>query len=135
MLDGLTPAELRDSDILEWARGQGRSVANNSVRNRLALARTFLRWCDRRGVGPGLDLEEEFAVMRRSYPATYGKVQDVDPARWLDAAEAALLVTACSDGTAHGERDELAIRLGLLGLRVAEVCALTRGNLLLLMIT
>jgi integrase len=75
-----------------------------------------------------LDLEEEFAVMRRSYPATYGKVQDVHPARWLDAAEAALLVTACSDGTVQGERDEVAIRLGLLGLRVAGVCSLTWGN-------
>lgn len=70
--------------MLDWTRGSGRVLANNSVRNRLGLARTFLRWCDRRGIGPGLDLEEEFAVLRRSYPATYGKVQDRNPARYLD---------------------------------------------------
>jgi hypothetical protein len=61
--------------VLDWARGGGKAIANNSVRNRVGLARTFLRWCDRRGIGPALDLEEEFAVLRRSYPATYGRVQ------------------------------------------------------------
>jgi len=130
LLGDLAPAELRDADILDWARGRDRTFANNSIRRRLALARTFLRWCDRRGVGPGLDLEEEFAVMRRSYPATYGKVQDAHPARWLSADEAARLVATCSDGTCQGERDELAIRLGLLGLRVAELCSLTWANVL-----
>lgn len=100
------------------------------MRNRIGLARTFLRWCDRRGIGPGLDLEEEFAVLRRSHPATYGKVQDAHPARWLTSDEAERLVSACTDGSWQGSRDEIAIRLGLLGIRIAEICRMTWGNLL-----
>jgi integrase/recombinase XerD len=103
-------------------------MANNSIRNRIGLARTFLRWCDRRNLGPGLDLEEEFAVLRRSYPATYGKVQDAHPARWLTEGEAHALIASCSDGTWLGSRDQVAIRLGLLGIRIAEVCRMTWGN-------
>ena len=95
----------------------------------MALARTFLRWCDRRNIGPRLDLEEEFALLRRSYPATYGKVQDTHSARRLTHAEASALLALCSDGTWEGSRDQIAIRLGLLGIRVAEICRLTWGDL------
>ena len=115
--------------MLDWATGGRKVLANNSVRNRLALARTFLRWCDRRGIGPGLDLDEEFAVLRRGYPATYGKVQDRHPARYLDQRQAGSLIVACRDGTRQGIRDQVAIRLGLLGIRVAEICRLTWTNL------
>jgi len=130
LLRGCPPTQLRDADVLDWARGCGKDLANNSVRNRLALARTFLRWCDRRGIGPQLDLEEEFAVLRRSYPATYGKVQDRHPARYLDQQQVRALVAACADGTWQGIRDEIAIRFGLLGTRVAEICRLTWSNLM-----
>ena len=127
---GGAPSLLREGDVLDWARGSGRVLANNSVRNRLGLARTFLRWCDRRGIGPELDLEEEFAVLRRSYPATYGKVQDRNPARYLDHHQVESLIHACRDGTWQGSRDQVAVRLGLLGIRVAELCGLTWANLL-----
>ena len=127
---GCPPSQLRDADVLDWAQGAGKDLANNSVRNRLALARTFLRWCDRRGIGPQLDLEEEFAVLRRSYPATYGKMQDRHPARYLDQQQVRDLVAACADGTWQGIRDEIAIRFGLLGIRVAEICRLTWSNLM-----
>jgi integrase len=116
--------------VLSWCRGGGRELANNSVRNRVGLARTFLRWCDRRGIGPELDLEEEFAVIRRAFPATYGKVQDRHPARYLDQHQVESLLAACVDGTWQGSRDQVAIRLGLLGIRVAELCRLTWSNLL-----
>ncbi|HEX6393308.1 MAG TPA: hypothetical protein VFZ97_07690 [Acidimicrobiales bacterium] len=127
---GGAPSLLREGDVLDWARGSGRVLANNSVRNRLGLARTFLRWCDRRGIGPGLDLEEEFAVLRRSYPATYGKVQDRNPARYLDHHQVESLIGVCRDGTWQGSRDQVVIRFGLLGIRVAELCGLTWANLL-----
>lgn len=116
--------------MLDWGRGRGRDLANNSIRNRVGLARTFLRWCDRRGIGPELDLEEEFATLRRAFPATYGKVQDVHPARYLDQHQVEDLLAAGVDGTWQGSRDQVAIRLGLLGIRVAELCRLTWANLL-----
>jgi integrase len=83
------------------------------------------------GIGPELDLEEEeFAVIRRAVPATYGKVRDRHPARYLDQHQVESLLGACVDGTWQGSRDQVAIRLGLLGIRVAEMCRLTWANLL-----
>ena len=63
----------------------------------------------------------------RRIPRTYGKVQDKHPARWLTHDEAIQLVAACQDGTDLGLRDEIVIRLGLLGLRASEIGHLTFG--------
>ncbi|HZU79886.1 MAG TPA: tyrosine-type recombinase/integrase [Acidimicrobiales bacterium] len=123
---------MTDADLFAWVRaradGQERPLANNSVRQRLACARSFFGWCQRRGIverDPTVELE----VLRRSYPRTYGKVQAPRPARWLTHEEAfGALVGACRDGTAKGLRDEIGIRLGLAGVRSAEICSLTYGN-------
>ena len=118
------PSELTEADVLAWCRGSGR-LANNTVRGRISLARTFLRWCRRRELCQ-LDPEEEFAILRRSFPATYGKKQAAFPARWLTREEAfGPLIDACKDGTWMGSRDQLIIRFGLMGLRCAEMIALT----------
>lgn len=65
-------------------------------------------------------------VSRSSTRRPNGKVQGTHPARWLSYEEAyGRLVGACSDGSLVGVRDELAIRLGLLGVRSAEAVRLT----------
>ena len=62
----------------------------------------------------------------RTYRRTYGKVQARNPGRWLTYEEAyGRLVGVCQDGTIVGTRDEIVIRLGLLGLRLAEISALS----------
>jgi integrase len=66
----------------------------------------------------------------RQIPRLYGKVQGVMPARWLSREEAFdRLVGSCHDGTDLGLRDEAIIRLGLAGLRAAEIIHLQMGNL------
>jgi integrase len=119
------PAEVTEGDLVEWITAV---PANNSVRGRLSTARTFFRWCMRAGVvarDPTLDLEG----LTKQYPKTYGKVQGHHPARWLTYEEAYVqLLGACRDGSWTGVRDELAIRLGLLGVRSAEASRLTWGN-------
>jgi integrase len=66
----------------------------------------------------------------RTYHRTYGKVQSANPGRWLTYDEAyGALLAACQTGTTLGLRDEIAIRLGLLGMRAAEVRSLTIANL------
>jgi integrase len=119
------PAEVTEGDLVEWITAV---PANNSVRGRLSAARTFFRWCMRAGVvarDPTLDLEG----LTKQYPKTYGKVQGHHQARWLTYEEAyGELLGACRDGSWAGVRDELAIRLGLLGVRSAEASRLTWGN-------
>ncbi len=39
------PRDLTEQDLIDWCSGAGRRIANNSVRSRIALARTFLGWC------------------------------------------------------------------------------------------
>lgn len=57
-------------------------------------------------------------------------MQSKNPARWLDHEQAFTdLLGACQDGTTIGLRDEVAIRLGLAGMRVHEVGTLTMRNL------
>lgn len=68
--------------------------------------------------------------MKRRYPKVYGKQQGAHPGRWLTKSEAFdRLVGACQDGTIIGLRDELVIRLGLCGIRRAEIVALTFRDL------
>jgi len=58
----------------------------------------------------------------------YGKVQAKNPPRFLTRAEADRLVEVCQDGTEAGLRDEVVVRLGLEGLRAAEIIRLRWGN-------
>jgi integrase len=122
-----------EADLFGWIRaradGQDRPLANNTVRQRLSCVRSFFGWCQRKGListDPTLELD----VLRRSYPRTYGKTQALHPARWLTRREAfEMLVPTCQDGTARGLRDEIALRLGLAGLRSSEITGLRVGNL------
>jgi integrase len=120
-----------DADVLRWCAGIDRPVANNTVRNRLSRVTTFLRWC----VGEG---EADPAIVEaltdrdnplRRVPRLYGKLQGKHQARWLtrDEAFGQLLVTCRQDGEV-GLRDELVLRLGLAGMRAAEIIALRLGE-------
>lgn len=123
------PAELTEAAVLGWC---GQSRANNTVRNRLSRVCTFLRWCVREGEADAA-LVEALAGRDnplRHIPRLYGKVQAARPARWLTHDEAfGRLVEACRDGTDLGLRDETVIRLGLAGMRAAEIIALRVGDL------
>ena len=126
------PRQLTESDVLAWASGNGRKLANNSIRSRLSTACVFIRWCVRTGEGdPALMaalMDRDNPLLR--IPRLYGKVQGKYPARWLTHEEAfGRLVPACDDGTEIGLRDQLVLRLGLAGMRAAEITALTIGNL------
>jgi integrase len=90
---------------------------------------SFLRWCAEDGY-PVPDTEP-IARLRRRYPKTYGKVQDRNPARFLDhdAAFGALVAVCQNDPTPLGLRDELILRLGLSGMRASEIAALRVGDL------
>lgn len=115
--------------MLAWC---GRSKANNTVRNRLSRVCTFLRWCVRHGQAEPALVE---ALMGRDnplrqIPRLYGKVQAPRPARWLSHNEAfGQLIGACRDGTDLGLRDEVLIRLGLAGMRSAEIIHLRMADL------
>jgi integrase len=119
------PRLLTEADVLSWA-GQ-RHLANNTQRNRLSRVCTFLRWCVRTGEADPALVE---ALMSRDnplrrVPRLYGKVQGKNPARWLTHDEAfGTLLRSCRDGSAIGTRDELLLRLGLAGLRAAEIIRL-----------
>lgn len=56
-------------------------------------------------------------------------MQAKHPGRWLTREEAyEHLIGACRDGTVHGLRDEIALRLGLTGMRLAEIVNLKWGG-------
>jgi integrase len=55
----------------------------------------------------------------------YGKLQGAYPARWLTHAEAYGALLGTCDPSDVGRRDELVLRLGLAGMRAAEVMNLT----------
>ena len=66
----------------------------------------------------------------RFYRRTYGKVQARHPGRWLTKDEAfGTLLASCADDGLPGLRDELVLRLGLLGLRASEIGRLRIGDL------
>jgi integrase len=65
----------------------------------------------------------------RQIPRLYGKVQAPQPARWLSHEEAfERLIGVCRDGTDLGLSDEAIIRLGLAGMRAAEIIHLRVGD-------
>jgi integrase/recombinase XerC len=117
---------LTEADLIGWCTATG---ANNTVRQRMSTARTFLGWCLRRGLIDS-DPSTELDRLKKQYPKTYGKVQSAHPARWLSRDDAfGTLLSACQDGTWIGSRDQLALRLGLMGVRNAEAVHMTWGNL------
>lgn len=126
------PSELTEADCLRWCAAVGRPVANNTVRNRLSLVTTFLRWCLRHGhVDPGLveAVADRDNPLRR-VPRLCGKVQAKHPARWLTHDEAfGDLISTCRGDGDIGMRDELVLRLVLAGLRAAEIIALRLSHL------
>jgi integrase len=121
-----SPAQLSENDVIAWVVHT--PASNNHVRQRLSVARTFLRWSARQGF-PVPDIEESAAQVRRAHPKVYAKAQAAYPARFLTRDQADQLIAACQDKTWTGSRDQLAVRLGLYGLRLAEIAALTWGNL------
>jgi len=101
--------------------------SNNTVYQRVTKVVAFLRWCERTGLVADNSAEHlrDRDSPLRTYRRTYGKVQAKHPGRWLTSEEAyGRLVGACCDGTMIGLRDELVIRLGLLGMRLSEIGSL-----------
>lgn len=122
-LGWVAPQDVTEGDLFGWVAAPG--LANNTVRQRLSLVRSYFGWCHREGSipkNPALGLDP----LTKQFPKTYGKVQDKHPGRWLTKEEAfGILLGACSDGTWLGSRDQLAFRLGLLGVRAEEAIRLT----------
>jgi integrase/recombinase XerD len=97
------------------------------VLGRLQLLKRFLKYCARALNLPAAQIALEqidWKEIGAAWPSTYGRVQAITPGRWLSREEAQLLIGACQDGTWIGSRDQLVIRLGLLGMRRAEIVAL-----------
>ena len=67
----------------------------------------------------------------RRIKRTYGKVQARNPGRWLTHDEAFTALIGSCDNSDIGIRDELTLRLGLLGMRAAEIATLTVADLTL----
>lgn len=124
------PGELSEGDLIAFCTAG--DPANNTVYQRVSKVAAFTEWCLGQGVitsGPAGDLRGPRSPLR-TYRRTYGKVQARNPGRWLTYDEAyGRLVGACQDGTIVGTRDEVAIRLGLLGMRLAEIASLEVDNL------
>ena len=119
------PADLTTGHIVIWAT---RTAANNSVRQHISVIRNFARWCVQEGhLPPGS--EPDVSHLVKQHPKTYGKQQARHPARFLTRDQADLLLAACQDGTWVGSRDQLLVRLGLLGVRANEIVHLTFGAL------
>ena len=112
----------------QWA---GAARANNTRRGRLARACTFLRWCVRHGHADPVLVEELQSRENplRATPPLYGKLQGKYPARWLTHDEAFGQLLGTCDESDLGLRDALVLRLGLAGMRVAEIAHLTVGDL------
>jgi integrase len=104
--------------------------ANNTVRQRLMVFRSFLTWAAGEGLADlAITIDPALARLRRSYPVTYGKRQGQYRPRWLTTEEKARVLATCQDGSLVGLRDELALRLGFLGVRAAEIRLLTVGDI------
>jgi integrase len=123
--------QVTPTDVRRFATGplrDGSPPANNTVRQRLSTARAFYAWAVRRGYAEQ-NPADELDQLRKQFPRLYGKAQQGNPARWLSYDQAyGQLIDACRDGSWQGSRDNLVIRLGLLGLRRAEICRLTWGS-------
>lgn len=120
--------DLDRESFITWVCRPG--LANNSIRQRLSTARTFIAWLqEEHGLTENpLPLSVCRDITRR-FPKVYGKKQAKNPGRRLTYDEAyGQLIGACKDGTWHGSRDQLFIRFGLLGLRLSEILNLNWAN-------
>ncbi|MGH9070999.1 MAG: tyrosine-type recombinase/integrase [Acidimicrobiales bacterium] len=122
------PRALTDSGVNHWV---AQARANNTRRNRLAGACTFLRWCVRQGQADPAMVEELSSRENplRATPPLYGKLQGKYPARWLTHEEAFGALLGVCDASDLGRRDALVLRLGLAGMQVAEIVHLRVGDL------
>jgi integrase len=122
------PRALSDAAVNHWV---SEARANNTRRGRLARACTFLRWCVRQGEADPALVEELQSRENplRDTPPLYGKLQGKFPARWLTHEEAYDVLLGVCDFSDVGRRDELVLRLGLAGMRVAEIIRLRVGDL------
>ncbi len=124
------PRALTDAAVNHWV---ARARANNTRRGRLARVCTFLRWCMHQGHADPALVEELGSRENplRATPPLYGKLQGKYPARWLTHEEAfgALLGVCDESDVGRQRRDELVLRLGLAGMRVAEIVHLQIGDL------
>jgi integrase len=127
-LDARTIDDLTDEAVTRWCAGNG-NLANNTVRGRITAARSFLSWCADTGHRPAPMGQRITRQVLRRFPATYGKKQSANPARWLTKDEAFGLLLGTCDTTVIGLRNQLVMRLALAGMRVAEIHALNIGNL------
>ena len=129
-LTGLSQASAKSlqaitEDDLIAAATAGNNPSNNTVYQRSATYRVFFKWCQRQGLrpdNPGEHLREADSPISH-YKKTYGKEQARYKGRWLTRAQADQLLAAC-DGTLPGLRDQLIIRLGLMGIRRSEIANL-----------
>jgi integrase len=134
-------ADLNRANVAAWCvsppdrlgKSRAPKPANNTVRKRAHTAKAFLNWCHDNGHLDTADIAR--SLSRRggpiaAYRPTYGKVQSAKPGRWLTHDEAYdVLVASVQDGTVVGLRDELIVRLGLLGMRASEIRQLVIGDL------
>lgn len=113
---------------------KGRRPANNTVYGRVSTYRQFFAWCQKTGRAdhdPAQGLRDRYNPLA-SFTRTYGGAQAQHPKHWLtreqaytDLIDAAQL--ACCPELAL--RDEIALRLGLAGLRRSEIASLTVGHM------
>jgi hypothetical protein len=105
--------------------------ANNTIYQDYTCLRTFLRWCGTQG----LDTQHATAALydrtARSV-ATSARTAECKPkmpGRWLTYQQAYCQLLSACDDTDTGLRAELVIRLGLAGMRRAEIANLTWRSL------
>ena len=127
------PRGLREAEVLAWCSGNGRPVAKQhrpepsfTDHHVPPLVRPGGRG---RPGGHGRGPDRPGQPLRR-IPRFYGKVQGKNPARRLTHEEAfGPLLSTCQDGGEIGLRDELVLRLGLAGMRAAEIIILRMSDL------
>ncbi len=117
---------MTEADLIGWCTATG---ANNTVRQRMSTARTFLGWCLRRGL-IDTDPSTELDRLKKQYPKSYGKVQRAHPARWRHQGRRLRNPYRSLPGRDVDRLlDQLALRLGLMGVRNTEAVQMTWGNL------
>jgi integrase len=95
----------------------------------MSVVRNFCDWLIAEGHLDRDPIGGMAAHVRKQYPRIYGKRQSQNPARFLTYDEAfGQLIGACKDGTWRGSRDQIAIRLRLLGLRRQEIINANWGH-------
>jgi integrase len=108
----------------------GRTLANNTVYGRVSTYRQFFAWCaktGRRQDNPAEALRDRYNPLA-SFTRTYGGAQAAHPKHWLTREQAYTdLIDACQLAPCPelALRDEIALRLGLAGLRRFEIASLT----------